>query len=135
MTLGLPEINEFLAPFTLPFIFFPLYLYKKLSLKIQKKMFYRSHHFLKIKVYFFLLYFLKSIQKIDFSRKKDYYVDISFKEINIGDILLIRRKEVIPFDVLLLSTENDFCYLQTSLFNGKTQMVLKSPLKLTSGFC
>lgn len=51
----------------------------------------------------------------------------------VGDIILLKRDEVIPADILLLDCENDICLLQTSAIDGKSGFTKKKPLKLTNG--
>lgn len=51
----------------------------------------------------------------------------------VGDIILLKRDDSIPADILLLDCENEICLLQTSALDGKSGFTKKKPLKLTNG--
>ena len=66
-------------------------------------------------------------------RSHDYYKDCTWGDLTVGDIILLRRNEIFPADVLILDSENEDCLLQTRFVDGKSLETKKKPIKLTRG--
>ena len=56
--------------------------------------------------------------------KSPIFTEIKWYEIEVGNIIKIKKDELIPCDVLVIksSHENGFCYLQTSNLDGETTL-------------
>jgi len=66
-------------------------------------------------------------------KSHDYYKDCTWGDLTVGDIILLRRNEMFPADVLILDSENEDCLLQTRFVDGKSLETKKKPIKLTRG--
>lgn len=65
-------------------------------------------------------------------RRCDFYKNVYWKDLKVADIVLLRRNEIVPADVLLLDSENEYCMVESSVVDGKLGLTKKKPLKSTS---
>ena len=57
-----------------------------------------------------------------------------WKEVNVGDIVRIRKNEEIPSDAIILKTssENNTCYIETKNLDGETNLKTKQAMEFSS---
>ncbi|KAJ3307993.1 hypothetical protein HDU76_004196 [Blyttiomyces sp. JEL0837] len=62
--------------------------------------------------------------------------EIAWKDIKVGDLVHIKQNEMIPADLLLLSTsnQNGSCFIETSNLDGESNLKLKQALPKTVEF-
>lgn len=62
------------------------------------------------------------------------FVDLGWKDIKVGDVVLVREDEEFPADLLLLqsSQQNGTCNIQTSNLDGETNLKVKKSIKTTA---
>jgi phospholipid-transporting ATPase len=61
------------------------------------------------------------------------FVTKSWKDVVVGDIVIVKKDEALPADVLFLSAENDegTCYVETMNLDGETNLKIKKTLDAT----
>jgi P-type E1-E2 ATPase len=76
---------------------------------------------------------LKALQYNNFTQN---FEDLSWKDLAVGRIIKITKNEIIPADVLILksSSNNGFCYLQTSSLDGETGLKPREAIYKTQSF-
>lgn len=60
-------------------------------------------------------------------------VEKKWKDIQVGDIILIKKNDTIPADVVVLksSTPNGYCYLETTNIDGESALKVKEAVGVT----
>lgn len=59
-------------------------------------------------------------------------VKVQSQEVEVGDIVLISEDEDVPCDLVLLASSNQgFCYIQTTNLDGETNLKARSALEIT----
>jgi magnesium-transporting ATPase (P-type) len=53
--------------------------------------------------------------------------------VDIGDILLLKKKAYCPADIVLLDCKDDWCFVDTIEIDGCSQYIIKRPLSLIKG--
>jgi len=63
------------------------------------------------------------------------FKSLTFKDVAIGDVLLVEKDSAFPCDLILLSscTENGIAYIETSTLDGEKNLKPRQSLKPTSG--
>lgn len=83
----------------------------------------------------------KFIGLFKFKKEKEEQVDINngwkkvfWKDIRVGDIVLIKNNESIPADIIVLSTSNPqgICYVETKNLDGETNLKIRQAPKQTA---
>jgi len=61
---------------------------------------------------------------MEYDLEKDFFVAVKWKDIKVGRIIKVLKNEVIPADLLIVksSSENGFCYLQTTNLDGESAL-------------
>lgn len=61
-------------------------------------------------------------------------VDITWKEVKVGMLVLIRNEEHIPADMIALAcaTEHNVCFVQTTNLDGETNLKQRQPAQSSS---
>lgn len=59
----------------------------------------------------------------------------TWRDIRVGDIIIVNKGEYIPADLLFLSAENaeGICYIETMQLDGETNLKIKKALDETKG--
>ena len=62
------------------------------------------------------------------SEKFSQFIETSWKEIEVGNILLVTIDELVPADCILLRASTETCYLETSSLDGEDNLKVKLPV-------
>ncbi|CAN4081903.1 unnamed protein product [Withania somnifera] len=64
------------------------------------------------------------------------FVERSWKDVYVGDVIKVNKNEYFPSDLLLLSSsyEDGLCYVETMNLDGETNLKVKRSLEVTLGF-
>ncbi|KAJ1512199.1 hypothetical protein HMI54_000208 [Coelomomyces lativittatus] len=67
-------------------------------------------------------------------RQTDPWRSFSWQEVRVGDFILLRKNDIFPADICILSTSepNGYCYTETKNLDGETNLKLRKGLKDTS---
>lgn len=60
---------------------------------------------------------------------QNLYTEINWKDINVGDLLLINQNKTIPADILVLFSSDINVYTETSNIDGESNLKIKIPIK------
>lgn len=65
------------------------------------------------------------------------FIRVTWREVRVGDIVLIRCGEYVPADIVLLGTDNPHgtAYVETSQLDGETNLKLRESLEETRPWC
>jgi phospholipid-transporting ATPase len=68
-----------------------------------------------------------------FDPKEGCFVTRTWKDVRVGDIIIVHKNHYIPADLLFLSAENEegICYIETMQLDGETNLKIKKALDET----
>jgi magnesium-transporting ATPase (P-type) len=58
------------------------------------------------------------LQKVDFSSKQPTLQEVVGISVDIGDVLLLKKKAYCPADIVLLDCKDDWCFVDTIEIDG-----------------
>ncbi|KAL4439344.1 hypothetical protein ABPG74_017007 [Tetrahymena malaccensis] len=70
----------------------------------------------------------KGYYKADFTNTVTTLKEIPGIKIEIGDIIVLKKKDYCPADIVLLDCKDDWCFLDTIEIDGVSQYTIKKPL-------
>ena len=71
-----------------------------------------------------------------YSGKHDQFKQIKWSQVNRGDIIEVRRDEVVPADGVILATSEPLgiCYIDTASLDGESNLKIRQSLHETTPF-
>ena len=81
----------------------------------------------------------KADQKINnhiakvWDQSKKQFIEKRWTEVTVGDIVKVENEEYFPADLVILSSSQEACYVETSNLDGETNLKLKMAPKSTAG--
>lgn len=68
-----------------------------------------------------------------FDAEGSHFVTKTWKDVRVGDIIIVHKNHYIPADLLFLSAENEegICYIETMQLDGETNLKIKKALDET----
>jgi phospholipid-transporting ATPase len=70
-----------------------------------------------------------------FDPTQGFFVTKTWKDVHVGDIIIVHKNHYIPADLLFLTAENEegICYIETMQLDGETNLKIKKALDETKG--
>lgn len=70
---------------------------------------------------------------LEINEQVDLVEQVRWEDLQIGDIVCLRKDEIAPADLLILDMSTKFCTIDSQLIDGQIQEQIKHPVTLTSG--